>query len=173
MTIDASEGPRLRLARIEDAAAITRITNAAYVVEDFFKVGERTDENEIVDLLQRDPFIVVEDPASIVAGSVHLEVRDTLGYFGMLAVEPGAQRRGLGRRLIAAAERYCAQRRCATMRLDVVNLRTSLIGWYASLGYVSVGVAPFPEGKSRLPCQFVVMQKPLALSAVELQEVAP
>jgi hypothetical protein len=48
------------------------------------------------------------------------------------------------------------------MDLRIVNLREELPPFYRRLGYVETGTAPFPEEiKSKLPCHFVLMSKPL------------
>lgn len=48
------------------------------------------------------------------------------------------------------------------MDLRIVNLREELPPFYRRLGYVETGTAPFQEEiKSKLPCHFVLMSKPL------------
>ena len=43
-----------------------------------------------------------------------------------------------------------------------LNLRHELPPFYQRLGYVETGTAPFPEEiKSKLPCHFLIMSKPL------------
>ena len=44
---------RIVVAEACDAVAISRVINAAYRVEDFFKVGDRTDVGEVADFIER------------------------------------------------------------------------------------------------------------------------
>lgn len=147
-----------------EAEVIARIVNQAYRVEDFFKVGDRTDASEIAGLLQKDLFLVAEEQAGGVAGCVYVAIKEGRGYFGMLSVVPAHQGNGLGRRLVDAAELYCAERGCAEMDLWVVNLREELPPWYAKLGYGETGRAPWPEDalhELSRPAHFIIMSKPL------------
>jgi hypothetical protein len=49
------------------------------------------------------------------------------------------------------------------MDLRIANLLEELSPFYRRLGYVETGTEPFPaEIKSKLPCHFVLMSKPLA-----------
>lgn len=92
------------------------------------------------------------------------------GYFGMLSVSPMEQSRGLGRRLVAAAEAKAKSRFDAKrMRISVFPQRETLIAWYERLGYRRTGdTLPFPYGNPKygLPRRddlyFVVMERELA-----------
>ena len=96
-------------------------------------------------------------------GCVYVELRGERGYLGMLAVSPARQGGGIGTRLIAAAEEFCREMGCRTMELTVVDLRTELPPLYGRFGYRVVGTAPFPTDTMpvKMPCSFLVMQKPL------------
>ena len=90
------------------------------------------------------------------------EVDDDRGYFGMLAVDPSRQGRGLGRALVQAAESFCAAAGCTDLDIDVVDLRTELPPFYHALGFTPVGATPYgdPE-RTRQPMQLVHMTKSL------------
>ncbi len=88
-----------------DAVAIARVVNAAYRVEDFFKVGDRTDAKEIAEFLLHETFLIARDEDDAIAGAVRVAISDDRGHFGMLSVAPTAQGTGLGRALILAAAR--------------------------------------------------------------------
>ena len=98
----------------------------------------------------------------VLLGSVYVEMRADRGYFGMLAVDPACQGRGLGRALVRAAEDHCRAAGSVAMDLDVVDLRRELTSFYGSLGYVVVGESPFahPEQTKR-PVRLIRMTKPL------------
>ncbi len=155
----------IREGRPEEAAEIATLVNLAYEVERFFTVGDRTDEPEVAHLLEKHTFLVTDGADGRLAGCVLVEVNGERGYFGMLSVHPAVQGTGLGRRLVEAAERYCAERGCSDLELWVVNLREELPPWYERLGYRVTGTEPWPpdEVAARLSrdAHFLKMSKPL------------
>ena len=98
-----------RTATADDAQAIAGLINEAFLVEAFFKIGDRTSAAEILQLMREGEFIVLEDdavpvPSPWMAGCVYLTCHGDRAYFGMLSIDPARQRKGFGRRLIDAAE---------------------------------------------------------------------
>lgn len=162
----------IREARRDEAEAITGIINRAYEVESFFKIGYRTDVDEIHEFMGRDTFLVAESGGQVV-GTVRVSQHGREGHFGMLSVEPALKSRGLGRKLVAAAEAWAIARGCGEMTLEVVNLRTELFPWYEMLGYTVAGTEPWPEeSKERIsqPAHFVLMRRDLpAVAGAEEQ----
>jgi ribosomal protein S18 acetylase RimI-like enzyme len=90
-------------------------------------------------------------------------------HLGLLSVDPAIQARGLGRRLIAAAEaeavRCFAARR---MEMSVIRERPELIAWYERRGYRRTGAEqPFPSEDTRFGrplaegLAFVMLEKSL------------
>ena len=152
---------RIRRAALTHAPEITALVNLAFRVERFFVEGNRIDVQRVRGLIEKGAFLLAEDVGGL-AGCVYVELRGERGYFGLLAVEPSRQRRGLGRRLAQEAEEYARAAGCLVMDIMTVNLRTELPPIYHKMGYVETGTAPFPsEVRSKLPCHFVVMSKPL------------
>jgi len=155
----------IREATVTDSAEVAALVNLAYRVEDFFKVGDRTDAEEIAGLLEADAFLVAVNSAGPMAGSIYVAVKDGRGYFGMLSVHPDYQGHGLGRRLVEAAEERCRAAGCTEMDLWVVNLREELPPLYRHLGYSESGTAPWPADylhQLSRPAHFVIMSKLLA-----------
>jgi GNAT superfamily N-acetyltransferase len=153
---------RVRVAREEEAPAIARLVSLAYVVEAFFKVGDRTNADEVRDMMKKGEFLVLEDPPGVPAGCVYVKIEGDRGYFGMLSIDPVKQGRGLGRALIGEVEARCRAEGCRHMDIEVVNLREELPPFYRRLGYVETGTAPFPDTeRSTQPCHFIVMSKAL------------
>jgi GNAT superfamily N-acetyltransferase len=160
----------IRTAAPQEAAELARLINAAFVVEAFFKIGDRTSAAEIGELMGAGgEFLVLDDlktrtgthgPA--LAGCVFLKRRSDRAYFGMLSIDPACQRRGLGRQLIDAVEARARDLGCRAMDIHIVNLREELPAYYRRLGDVETGTLPFsdPERASR-PCYFIVMSKAL------------
>jgi predicted N-acetyltransferase YhbS len=165
-------GLAIRRAVAADVPAIVRLVNLAYRVEAFFVAGERTDALEIAALLGRGAFLLAEadvPPAAegggtgrALLGSVYLEDRGDHGYIGLLSVDPGLQRAGLGGTLMAAAEAALEEAGRPRVEILVVDLRRELPPWYRRLGYREVGTRPFPPQAPALrPCCFIVMSKRL------------
>ena len=173
----------LRTATVDDAGDLARVINDAFIVEAFFKIGDRTNADQIVDLMNSGgEFLVLESlprrsgdlstevqngemeaakPGTL-CGCVYLKCDGERAYFGMLSIDPARQGRGLGRQLIDAVEARARARGCRFMDIHIVNLREELPAYYRRFGYVEQGTLPFsdPDRASR-PCHFIVMSKPL------------
>lgn len=154
----------IQTATLDQAEDVARLVSLAYRVEDFFKHGDRTNPQEVREMMARGAFLTLEQPAGTLAGCVYVEVKDGRGYFGMLSVDPARQGEGLGARLIAAAEDYVRAAGGAHMDLYVISLRTELPPFYRRFGYVEQGTLPFDE-PTKLPCHIIVMTKPLTAGA--------
>jgi GNAT superfamily N-acetyltransferase len=152
----------LRQATADDAGELVRLVNAAFAVERFFIDGERIDVAQVTRYMAQGVFLLAElDGAAL--GCVYIELRGDRGYLGLLSVDPGRQRTGLGRRMVAGAEEFVRAAGCTAMDIQVVNLRTELPPIYRRLGYVETGTAPFAPGiATKQPCHFVIMSKSLA-----------
>jgi len=156
----------LRFATEADIPALIELVNAAFQVEKFFKIGERTDENEVRKCFETGRFLILEDRSGM-TGSIYVEVRGDRGYMGLLAVSPLQQRQGIGSRLMAAGEEFCREMGCHAVDISMVDLRTELPPLYERFGYRITGTAPFPADimPVGIPCTFITMSKPLGTSA--------
>ena len=154
--------PDFRFATAQDIPSIVELVNAAYQVEKFFKIGERTDAAEVAAHLETGRFLLLEDDKGL-AGSIYVELRGERGYVGMLAVSPDRQRQGIGTRMMAAGEEFCREMGCRFLDLTVVNLRTELPAIYSRFGYQVTGTAEFPADAMPVsqPCSFITMSKSL------------
>jgi GNAT superfamily N-acetyltransferase len=139
------------------------VINLAYrTAESFFIKRDRITPEILRAMLEKGNFLLAEDAAGLV-GCVYVELRGERAYFGLLAVDPARQHRGLARRLIDETESHARAAGCRVMDLRIVSLREALPPFYRRLGYVETGAASFPEEtKSKLPCHFILMSKPLA-----------
>ena len=155
-------GLRVRLATADDRAAIIAVVNAAFAVETFFE-GTRTDDERLAKMMQAQEFLVGEENGRIVA-SVSTEERGERGYFGMLAVDPSLQGKGVGRVMVEAAEDFLRQRGCEVVDITVLSLRPELPTYYRNLGYVQTGIEEFHPSRPFKPgteCIAIVMTKEL------------
>ncbi len=156
----------IRRANQGEAAAVAALVNRAYRVETFFTEGqidgERTSADEVADLAARGEMLVLDGDDGGLVAAVHVRPDGTHGEFGMLSVEPQQQGRGLGRRMVAVAEALCEAMGCETVGLRVASPREELPAWYRRQGYAETGTAPYQHGSTKLPCNFIEMQKPLA-----------
>jgi GNAT superfamily N-acetyltransferase len=153
----------IRRALQSDCAATVRLINSAFAVERFIE-GERTDEAELLDRMNKGEFLLGCDDSGSLVASVYVEVRGRRGYFGMLAVDPERQGSGLGRKMVEAAEEFCRAKGCTAMDLTVLSLRPELPPIYRKLGYVESGVEEFRPPRPLKPgveCHCIVMSKEL------------
>ncbi|MFF7714256.1 GNAT family N-acetyltransferase [Streptomyces sp. NPDC007988] len=150
-----------RDATASDVPALVELIESAYR-GDSSRTGWTT-EADILDGQRTDPegvrqvigasgsrLLVVERDGELVA-CCQLEHRGDAAYFGMFAVRPGLQGGGLGRLVIAEAERLVGEAwGVSEMHMTVISVREELIAWYERRGYRRTGrMTPFPYGDER------------------------
>lgn len=168
----------IRLAFVGEAPAITALIERAYrgaealrswTTEADIMTGPRTNAAEIAALL-RDPdarFVVAVEPEGDLAACALIRNEAGIGYFGMFAVRPDIQRAGLGRTMLATAERYLSELwRLPAVYMTVISLRKDLIAYYERRGYRLTGEKkPFPFapeiGAVRTDFHLAVLRKAL------------
>jgi GNAT superfamily N-acetyltransferase len=152
-----------RVATEADVDSIVRVINDAFrVAESFFVDRDRTDASKIDALMKSGKFLVTAEAGRVTA-CVYIELRGDRAYFGLLAVDPGAQKKGIGKAMIAAVEDYARAAGCRFMDMRIVNIRAELPAFYHRLGYVETGTEPFAaDAEPKLPCHFINMTKPLS-----------
>jgi len=72
-------------------------------------------------------------------GCVIWEENDDSLYFGPLAIKPGCQKQGIGKKLILHLEQLCRDKTKPKLNMVVVNHRTDLIPMYEHFGFVRTG----------------------------------
>ena len=164
----------IRAAASDDVAALHPLIERAYR-GDTAKAGwtheadllfdDRTSAAELASLIaDPDRVILLAHRDGALIGCVQVaRAGDDLAYLGMVTVEPTLQARGLGRRLLAAAESEAVARFGARrMEMTVIHRRAELIAWYERRGYAPTGeTRPFPVDPPRPELDFVVLEKAL------------
>lgn len=132
--------------------------------------GQRTDRDGLRAIIDKDGSVIVlaEEDGELL-GCANLERQGGAAYFGMFAVRPGLQGKGIGDAILRECERMARDWGLASVRMTVIWTRTELIAYYQRRGYAATGErAPFPYGDERfgLPRRqdlwFEVYAKPLA-----------
>ncbi|MFJ3974324.1 GNAT family N-acetyltransferase [Streptomyces sp. NPDC090021] len=145
-------------------------SRAGWTTEADYLDGQRTDVDGVRAVIDsRDGVLLVVERAGELVACCHIEHRGDHAYFGMFAVRPGLQGAGLGKEILAEAERRARDTWGAgEMRMTVVNVREELIAYYVRRGYRRTGeLSPFPYGDERfgIPLRddlaFELLVKPL------------
>jgi len=159
--LHSSPEVRVRLAETADSDALVRLINQAFAVEKIVIEGERIDSEKVHALFETGDFLLLYEAEQLL-GCVYVEVKNKRGYLGLLAVQPGRQKSGFGRRLAAAAEDFLRKAGCEAVDLRIVSARAELPPIYERLGYVASGTAPIPNSiPLKVPSYFIIMSKRL------------
>ncbi len=151
----------IRPATPSDISQIVSLINRAFAVERFFKSGDRTDSEQIGQMMEQGTFLLLENDGDLMA-CVFIKVTGDRGYVGTLSVDPVQQRSGLGTRMMHEAEEYCRAAGCKVVDIRIVNLRTELPAIYRKLGFVETGTQSAEVVKNATrPIHFITMSKPL------------
>ncbi|MFF6777191.1 GNAT family N-acetyltransferase [Streptomyces sp. NPDC012637] len=150
-----------REASLDDVPVLVPLVESAYrgdssrggwTTEADLLEGQRTDAEGVASVITApgSRLMVVERDGDIIA-CCQLEHRGDAAYFGMFAVRPELQGAGLGRQIIAEAERRVRELWDAReMHMTVISVRAELIAWYERRGYRRTGrMTPFPYGDER------------------------
>ncbi|WP_293766289.1 GNAT family N-acetyltransferase [uncultured Aquitalea sp.] len=147
----------IRHAALEDAQAIADLLNLAYrpppgregwTHESHLVAGQRASAEQVKSALQQTGSIMalkVTADGHLLA-CLHLQGDKESASIGMFAVDTAAQGQGLGREMLAWAEREAQARwSCRKTCMSVVAQRPELIAYYARRGYLPTGeTAAFP-----------------------------
>jgi ribosomal protein S18 acetylase RimI-like enzyme len=170
-----------RTATRADVPAIVALVESAYrgdasrkgwTTEADFLDGQRTDPASVGELVGRGGSrILLGERDGRLLVCAHIEQRGAkVAYFGMFSVSPDLQGAGVGRAMLAEAERIARDEwRSTEMQMTVISIRDELIAWYERRGYRRTGIySPFPYGDERFgvplrdDLRFELLVKPLA-----------
>ena len=91
----------VREASHSDILQIVALINRAFAVERFFKSGDRTDPEQVRQMMEDGKFLLLMEEDEMVA-CLLVKVTGDRGYVGTLSVDPARQKSGIGRRMMPA-----------------------------------------------------------------------
>ncbi|NGO06205.1 GNAT family N-acetyltransferase [Streptomyces sp. HC44] len=175
----AATGLTFREAADADVDAVVLLVESAYrgdssrigwTTEADILEGQRTDPEGVREVIESPDsrLLTVERDGTLIA-CCQLEHRGDHAHFGMFAVSPAQQGGGLGKVILAEAERHAREIwGVAEMHMAVISVREDLIAWYERRGYRRTGkMIPFPYGDERFgipqrdDLEFELLVKPL------------
>jgi ribosomal protein S18 acetylase RimI-like enzyme len=163
-----------------DAGLVDRLTdliNGVYATAEhgLWRDGAtRTTPSELAGLIEAREIAVATVGGRLV-GAVRVQaISDATGEFGMLTADPEYRGIGVGRALIAFAERHSRDRGLRAMQLELLVPRTwrhptkvFLDDWYRRIGYRVIRRISLDDMYAELspllatPCELLVYEKPL------------
>ncbi len=158
----------------EDVPVLVKLVNSAYrgtaskkgwTTEADLLDGVRINEEMLTGMMTKGDAVVLKysNEAGVIEGCVYLERQDGKLYLGLLTVSPEIQAKGIGKRLLAAADRYAVQEGLKSIFMTVISVRQELIDWYERYGYRKTGEKrPFPADS-----ELVIAKQPLELLILE------
>jgi ribosomal protein S18 acetylase RimI-like enzyme len=149
---DATESDVDALVALIESAYRGDSSRAGWTTEADILQGQRTDPEGVRAVVEdpRSRLLTVARDGELIA-CCQLEHRGEAAYFGMFAVRPGRQGGGIGRAVLAQAERLAVRTwGVREMHMTVISVREDLIAWYERRGYRRTGeTTPFPYGDER------------------------
>jgi ribosomal protein S18 acetylase RimI-like enzyme len=170
---------QFRAAGVGDVDALVALVTSAYrgdasregwTTEADFLDGARIDADVLrLDIVRPRSRVLVAERDGAMLACAHVCEDGDAGYFGMFSVQPGIQGGGIGKAVLAEAERIVREDwALPKMRMTVIDIRDELIAFYERRGYVRTGIKkPFPYGDPRFgiplrdDLRFELMEKAL------------
>jgi ribosomal protein S18 acetylase RimI-like enzyme len=165
-------------ATIADAAELSALINSAYrgeaskkgwTTEASLLEGPRTSKEELTTIISSPNHYLFKFTSNEkIIGSVLLISKNEALYLGMLTVSPELQNAGIGKQLLAAAEKHARSLGLNAIQMTVIGIRKELLNWYLRKGYEDTGKRePFPFGEgdkalTKAPLDFMVLEKKLS-----------
>ena len=167
----AGAGDVARVVELVESAYRGEVSRAGWTTEADFLEGRRTGADDIESILAnpQSRILLAERDGELLA-CANVAIEDGEGYFGMFSVKPGRQSEGLGKLVLAEAERIAAHEwGCRKMRMTVIDIRDELMSFYERRGYHRTGIRkPFPYGDERFgiplrdDLRFEILEKALS-----------
>jgi len=170
---------RFRTATPADLESIVVLVTSAYrgesskagwTTEADFLDGNRIDREVLAqDIVRPRSRVLIAERDGTMLACAHVCEEHGAGYFGMFSVQPTLQGGGVGKAVLAEAERIVREEwALPAMRMTVIDIREELIAFYERRGYARTGIKkPFPYGDARFgiprrdDLRFEVLEKAL------------
>jgi GNAT superfamily N-acetyltransferase len=176
-TVEISIVPAAEADDGEFVAGIVGLVNRVYAGAEnglWLDGADRTSAPEVAAIVRAGQLAVARLDGRLV-GAVRVQrLDDGQGEFGMLVASPEHRGVGIGRELVAFAERWARDLGLTRMQLELLVPRTwthpvkeFLRGWYTRIGYRHVRTAGLDEAYPALqphlatPCDFTIYHKDL------------
>ena len=135
----------VRRATLADASSLARLRHALW--PDSAEAEHRRDVERFFAGPQRAPILVVEDRSGLL-GFAELSIRpyaegcetDRIGFLEGWFVVPEARHRGIGRKLVAAGERWARSVGCTEFASDAEADNADSAAAHRALGFTEVGL---------------------------------
>lgn len=150
-----------RRAELADVGAVVALVESTYrgqgsrvgwTTEADLLDGPRTDAEDVRSCIDAaGSCMVLGVDGDVIVACANVRVDGDAGYFGMFSVVPSVQRAGVGKLVLAEAERIVRDEwKLPVMRMTVIDVREELIAYYERRGYRRTGIKkPFPYGEER------------------------
>ena len=166
----------ISIAQQQDISALVSLMDNAYRGEgskqgwtseaNLFIGNKRTDQETVTKLINKpgSVFLKYTNEDEVIEGCVYLHKKESKLYLGMFSVAPPAQGKGIGKKLLNAADKYAKEQHCSLIYMTVITVREELIAWYEKNGYKRTDrVLPFPVdekfGIPTQPLEMIVLEK--------------
>jgi GNAT superfamily N-acetyltransferase len=164
---------RITCADASHAEAVVEIVQEAFLVDAYFKKPEfavRGSMDEILEILSNPSaviLVITAEHSKIPVGCIHVywDAGTKKCSFGMVSVRESQRGKGLGKKLVLAAESVARDKLGVpcVMSIGVIDSREDLIPFYEKLGYTnSDRREPFAEPhilREGFSVQLIIMEK--------------
>lgn len=172
----------IAIASLQDIPSLVELINSAYrgetaklgwTTEAHLIEGLRTDEQHLTETfsLPGTTFLKYLDESGAIVACMRLQKQpEAKLYLGMLTVSPTLQAKGIGKKLLQAADEYAQKEHCRAIYMTVFSARPELIAWYERHGYQKTGeIVPFqPNQRFEVmmteTLEFLVLEKEIQLN---------
>jgi ribosomal protein S18 acetylase RimI-like enzyme len=122
----------LRAARTEDEAAVIALWRACGLVASW--------NDPVADFRRalgrgHSDILIAADPAGTIVGAAMVGHDGHRGWIYYLAADPARRRRGIGRKLVAAAQTWLRERDIPKLQLMIREMNTEVIRFYERIGF--------------------------------------
>jgi ribosomal protein S18 acetylase RimI-like enzyme len=138
----------LELANSEQSQEIANLVNQAYrgeigwTKEGHLVSGDRVSSKQIEDIIlnKNSYLLITRDDVNIIS-CICIEEKDNNAYFGLFAVKPNIQSKGIGKQVLKLAEKYTKDiLELDKIKMVVISQREELVSYYERRGYIKMKI---------------------------------